>query len=278
MGLRILFKSITLNSQLLRGLGILWFIALGIGVFIASEVSSSYKHHATATQEITLIENPKHSFRLRMDEDLFADSLNKKGFLFNDPALRERRHRFGLHLGGDYDEFGIHHAYFHIEKSTNQAAFIREKFTALGPNYEIAAKNATQIVFPFQQKDTLLLVGRNISYPNDKAYRGQDADITLYLPLGYTVWIDENTKEMVSGNWDGNLDDYSYNGKSKEAFMMTEDGLKPKFGVLKPKLDENQDNIEQPEKPEEPEAPEKKEAPEKSDTLTLITHHKYRIS
>jgi hypothetical protein len=257
LGLRIIFKKIQLTRPVIQSLVGIWLVALGFGVYYATEISASYRHHATATQEISLNQNPNHVFRLKLDEDYFTDSLHKRGFLSNDPNIIQRRKRFGLHFGGDYEENGLHQVNFRIEKSSSNSAYMEERFTALGPNYEAAIKTATDIIFPFVQKDSLLTVGRRFSYPAGKPYRGQDASITLFLPMGTTIWIDKDTKDMVDWNWDTSLDDYDFKGKPEDVYIMTQDGLKPKYGVLKPKEEDG----------DKPEKPEQKEMPEKSDSL-----------
>ena len=268
LGLRIVFKRISVSRPVVQSLAIIWFLALGFGIFYASEISGAYRHHAKATQEISILDNPHQAYRIQVNENLFSDSLYKKGFLLNDPSIFERRTRFGLHFGGDYeDDQPPHHVYFHIEKSNTSSPYLKEEFTALGPNYESAVKTATEIVFPFEQKDSILEVGNRITYPANKPYRGQDANISLCIPIGYTIWMDNTTRDLIR-NWYTNLDDYEFGGKSKDAYIMTEDGLRPKFGVLKPKPklseDENQSDLDKPEKPELPEKPEN---PDKTDSL-----------
>ncbi len=92
-----------------------------------------------------------------------------------------------------------------------------------GKNRLDARQRAKNFTFYTEQVDSVINLADYFLVPSDEKYRGQNLDLVLYLPVGYSVLLDESTANIindiknVTNTYDGDMLDHTW--------VMTEAGL-----------------------------------------------------
>ena len=180
------------NSKLLSFSGIASFIVGLILIFIsAGSLLTDFRERATETDQITLS---------GMSFDITADILeDDQGFFFD--VEDELLH--------------IENVRFNIEASRSSTASLELKHAASGRNHSEARARAQSFDYPTAQEGEALRLSEYFTVPKESLYRGQDLKVTLRLPVGATVYLDEsienimydirNVQDMYDGDMLGHL-------------------------------------------------------------------------
>ena len=180
------------NSKLLSFSGIASFIVGLILIFIsAGSLITDFRERATETDQITLS---------GMSFDITADILeDDQGFFFD--VEDELLH--------------IENVRFNIEASRSSTASLELKHAASGRNHSEARARAQSFDYPTAQEGEALRLSEYFTVPKESLYRGQDLKVTLRLPVGATVYLDEsienimydirNVQDMYDGDMLGHL-------------------------------------------------------------------------
>jgi len=180
------------NSKLLSFSGIASFIVGLILIFIsAGSLITDFRERATETDQITLS---------GMSFDITADILeDEQGFFFD--VEDELLH--------------IENVRFNIEASRSSTASLELKHAASGRNHSEARARAQSFDYPTAQEGEALRLSEYFTVPKESLYRGQDLKVTLRLPVGATVYLDEsienimydirNVQDMYDGDMLGHL-------------------------------------------------------------------------
>ena len=180
------------NSKLLSFSGIASFIVGLILIFIsAGSLITDFRERATETDQITLS---------GMSFDITADILeDDQGFFFD--VEDELLH--------------IENVRFNIEATRSSTASLELKHAASGRNHSEARARAQSFDYPTAQEGEALRLSEYFTVPKESLYRGQDLKVTLRLPVGATVYLDEsienimydirNVQDMYDGDMLGHL-------------------------------------------------------------------------
>ena len=180
------------NSKLLSFSGIASFIVGLILIFIsAGSLITDFRERATETDQITLS---------GMSFDITADILeDEQGFFFD--VEDELLH--------------IENVRFNIEATRSSTASLELKHAASGRNHSEARARAQSFDYPSAQDGEALRLSEYFTVPKESLYRGQDLKVTLRLPVGATVYLDEsienimydirNVQDMYDGDMLGHL-------------------------------------------------------------------------
>ena len=180
------------NSKLLSFSGIASFIVGLILIFIsAGSLITDFRERATETDQITLS---------GLSFDITADILeDDQGFFFD--VEDELLH--------------IENVRFNIEATRSSTASLELKHAASGRNHSEARARAQSFDYPTAQEGEALRLSEYFTVPKESLYRGQDLKVTLRLPVGATVYLDEsienimydirNVQDMYDGDMLGHL-------------------------------------------------------------------------
>ena len=180
------------NSKLLSFSGIASFIVGLILIFIsAGSLITDFRERATETDQITLS---------GISFDITADILeDDQGFFFD--VEDELLH--------------IENVRFNIEATRSSTASLELKHAASGRNHSEARARAQSFDYPTAQEGEALRLSEYFTVPKESLYRGQDLKVTLRLPVGATVYLDEsienimydirNVQDMYDGDMLGHL-------------------------------------------------------------------------
>ena len=162
------------NSKLLSFSGIASFIVGLILIFIsAGSLITDFRERATETDQITLS---------GMSFDITADILeDEQGFFFD--VEDELLH--------------IENVRFNIEATRSSTASLELKHAASGRNHSEARARAQSFDYPSAQDGEALRLSEYFTVPKESLYRGQDLKVTLRLPVGATVYLDESIENIM---------------------------------------------------------------------------------
>ena len=162
------------NSKLLSFSGIASFIVGLILIFIsAGSLITDFRERATETDQITLS---------GLSFDITADILeDEQGFFFD--VEDELLH--------------IENVRFNIEASRSSTASLELKHAASGRNHSEARARAQSFDYPTAQEGEALRLSEYFTVPKESLYRGQDLKVTLRLPVGATVYLDESIENIM---------------------------------------------------------------------------------
>ena len=180
------------NSKLLSFSGITSFIVGLILIFIsAGSLITDFRERSTETDKITL-----SGMSFEITADIIEDD---QGFFFD--VEDELLH--------------IENVRFNIEATTSPTASLELKHAASGRNHSEARQRAQSFDYPTAQIGEELRLSEYFTVPKESLYRGQDLKVTLRLPIGATVYLDEsienimyhirNVQDMYDGDMLGHL-------------------------------------------------------------------------
>jgi len=110
-----------------------------------------------------------------------------------------------------------------IIKSFGNEIEISLKKRARGVNSDAARRQADEIVYSYQVKDSVILMDSYFSLPPHIKWRDQELDIVLSLPVGTEIYLDESLRKLIHGvDNTENLWSDELLGKS---WIMTDEGL-----------------------------------------------------
>lgn len=149
----------------------------------------------------------------------------------------------------DGDTVYVPNVKIRIVKSAGNSFEVKMVKLCNGPSTEVANATADRINFKMQQQDTVLLLDKGIAINKQNKFRNQAVIITVAVPIGKRVLINDEVMafshyEFVGDNndwfWREDRDAYDYQ-KGVE-YIMTADGLKPLNEKEALKLDWSDDN------------------------------------
>lgn len=219
LGIRLLFKRLTINAPVGSALLITWFIALcGTGYFVAL-AGREFSEQASINQEIPIRKTSSHAYFLKAEvSGVDMDSLYKN-------SVHQRGANWHIHLNDEHERGSVN---IEIDRSDSAGAVLLERIAAKGVNNREALKHADEVIYRFAQKDSVLSFPTLPFYLPEHGFHEQQVDLTLKIPVNTIITVDP---ELHINNLP-DKDQYTYTG-SENVWIMTSNGLKPRFGELK---------------------------------------------
>jgi len=162
------------NSKLLSFSGITSFIVGLILIFIsAGSLITDFRERSTETDKIIL-----SGMSFEITADILEDD---QGFFFD--VEDELLH--------------IENVRFNIEATTSPTASLELKHAASGRNHSEARARAQSFDYPTALEGETLRLSEYFTVPKESLYRGQDLKVTLRLPVGASVYLDESIENIM---------------------------------------------------------------------------------
>jgi hypothetical protein len=207
-GLQLIFqKNLTPRYFNITALA-LWIIGLIMIGFVFTHTKQEFQEKAKIEENINL-----------------SNLKNKKITLLaqNDIAFDEDYH---IEIGSQdfiFDERFIPFINVKIEKSDDSLYMIRKQ-SSNGATKKEAQKFAAQIEHQFQITDSSLFFPKTFELLNKpKKFRNQQISYTLYLPIGYSIYLDKSIADLLDDlTIDPNHTDQEWEG---HIWTMTKNGL-----------------------------------------------------
>lgn len=181
LAIKLLFK-IKMHYSVGLAMSILFVIGMSIcalvGIKMGTELSSDEEivktHQIAATKHALMIKSPN-------------ELLPGKGILED---------KF-TSISIDGETMYQSYVRLEIEKSKTDSIQLEVKFSSNGSTTKEAIKNARTINYNYQITDSALVIDNYLSTLKDNKIRGQQVELTLYIPLYQVVYLDESVKELI---------------------------------------------------------------------------------
>lgn len=211
------------NRRVLRFTFIsLWVIGLFCFLSMIISVGKDFKSGNSINEEEVVLSNP---------------TLNKLEITTNSPAKKYYRNnwlRFEPFQNLDDDTAFVENINVKIVKSTNDSFRVTMVKMANGRNRRAADTLARLIQFNVTQKDSLLVLDKGISITKVDKFRNQRVIITVYVPVGKQIRVDNNVGWGHNIHFDGpwnnsdfdiDIDDEERGWKEEVDYVMRANGL-----------------------------------------------------
>jgi phage shock protein PspC (stress-responsive transcriptional regulator) len=227
--IRVIFNGNALGRSTAYTMLIIWVGALTVVIYYSAKISGQFRDEASFSQTITIKPTNNKVYHLRLNdvkfltrEDSLQMNINAK---FNGRVILDDRH-------GD-DMMPRNVSIDIVRSDVNQVVLI-ESFSAKGARYESALKNAQNSIYNFTQRDSVLTFDRRLLLPKGSLWRDQEVELTLKVPYGVTLVIDEDLADMMRRGV--NIYDCKQQNNTPDAqtapFIMTNEGLQCKIDTL----------------------------------------------
>jgi phage shock protein PspC (stress-responsive transcriptional regulator) len=241
--IRKLAKMKTGSKMLKLGFSALWVIGWVSIILLIASLSKDFRHSSNINEQ-----------------EIFLPNAGVKALEVTTlaPGTRfTRKNRFSINLfeSTDEDSVDIENTTVHIVKATNDSFRVTLIRTANGNTRRNADTLASLINFNAEQKDSLLVIDEGITINKVNKFRNQHVIITVYVPVGKQIKINDrvNTSSRINfsgpfnNNWDKDFESIKFenleDGWSEgEWYTMTKDGLFTKDG--KPADSYRRNNVE----------------------------------
>lgn len=176
-GVKLLFPIKSSNRVFSMVLAFLFISGLGISIFVAYSVSAQFKREAVVRTRITL---PEHNVYYVEATDNAEHGLgNFKGLYFSD------------------DSIYFSYPQFDIKATEGDSAYLLITRNANGMLQKEAELRATNIHYLYAQTDSILRLNKFYSSPSTDLIRGQDLQLTLFLPENKAVFLHSSAKKIL---------------------------------------------------------------------------------
>jgi len=227
--IRVIFNGNALGRSTAYTMLIIWVCALSVVIYYSAKISRQFRDEASFSQTINIKPTKGNVYHLTLNdvkylthEDSLQMDINGK---FNGRVILDDGHS---------DNMMPRNVSIDVERSDVNQVVLVESFSAKGAQYDSALKNAQNSIYNFSQRDSVLTFDRRLLLPKGSLWRDQQVELTLKVPYGVTLIIDEDMADMMRHGV--NVWDCKNQNKTPDArtapFVMTNDGLQCKVDTL----------------------------------------------
>lgn len=181
LAIKLLFKikmhysvGLTMSILFVIGMSICALVGIKMGTELSSDEEIVKTHQMAATKHALMIKSPN-------------ELLPGKGILED---------KF-TSISIDGETMYQSYVRLEIEKSKTDSIQLEVKFSSNGSTTKEAIKNARTINYNYQITDSALVIDNYLSTLKDNKIRGQQVELTLYIPLYQVVYLDQSVKELI---------------------------------------------------------------------------------
>ncbi len=194
LGIRLIFNLDPLNKPTRSALTVTTVIGLALLITGSVKAGLQFDRNAHITETVDL---PSHShYHLKVLEDTIARTY------LND-------------FSSDWLQTNNKNAFSFVELDIKQApgneAYLKIITEAQGPNRKEARKNTADVIMEYKITDSIIEVPLYYLLRQNTRFRGQEINISLYLPAGSSVYLDETMADIIydidniSNEWDWDM-------------------------------------------------------------------------
>ncbi|MBP6335330.1 MAG: PspC domain-containing protein [Bacteroidia bacterium] len=189
-GARILF-NIKKGSKVvgMTALG-LWLIGLALCLVVGVKVARQFKETGNIRNTITLMQPAKKKIFFEMEH-----SRNEEKDYADDEHDLDWRNDFDLIIKDDF--YLSKNITVDVVKSQTDSFQLVEIFYARGNSKKSAQEKASQIIYTYVQKDSLVSLNQYFTIDKIEKYRAQKVQILLKVPIGGEVYLDPSLRNFI---------------------------------------------------------------------------------
>jgi len=181
LAIKLLFKikmhysvGLTMSILFVIGMSICALVGIKMGTELSSDEEIVKTHHIGATQHTLMIKSPNELLPGKgiLEDKVTSISIDEETLYMSDVRLE-------------------------IEKSKTDSMILELKLSSNGSTSKEAIKNTRMINYNYQLTDSALVFDNYFSTLKENKIRGQQVELTLYIPLYQVVYLDESVKELI---------------------------------------------------------------------------------
>lgn len=231
--IRVAFNKKAINKSLSFALLVVWLIGAGYSSYYAAKMTSEFKEHAEMVKIDELKTYP--SYVVDLDTRVVFSKADSLAFKIEENNFDGR---VVLDDNNDHPFRVQRNIRFKILKSENDKASLVQTYEAQGKTFATALQNAQNIQYKYNLTDSLITLKSQFELKKEIAWRSQEVTISLKIPVGAHVFLNDMINEYFQFYY-YQCDDRNENKTNHREWVMTEDGLKCKSELDKPKDETN---------------------------------------
>lgn len=186
IGTKLIFRYKSNNSAIALGMVGVWLVALMILIFVSAGQVGNYKSQTTLTNTETIVCEPCPTLFINLGEDKYSDYYEVDWDI--DP--------FKV-VNVDGENIMLGQPRFDIEPSGTDEIVMVFRKRARGKNHDDAVLNINDMVYHYQVTDSLISLDPWFLTGKESKWRDQRLDIILKLPVGKTVYLDQELEDII---------------------------------------------------------------------------------
>lgn len=214
--LRVIFKSKSIPNSVNFSLAIVWVVALATGIFCVAKNATEFKEEASYSETTTLKTNSSHTYILRLgDERILREEISGSGLSAKVVKIS----------GSDRDFDTPNEFDLELKVSEGDKPILSKTYAARGSNFKEALRNANQIDYYYQQKDSVLTFDYHFDLKGASLWRSQEVKIKLHIPINSNLLIEKRMADHLFWHQLRNCIDRNANGGTLIALKATKNGF-----------------------------------------------------
>jgi len=200
IGTKLVFRYKTNNAAIGLTMVGVWLAALVTLIVLALSQIGNYKNKSSFTETQTISCDSCQTLYLNLGEDKYKDYAKEDMEMDNMKVAVV-----------DGEDILLGHVKLDVERSGNNDFTILIKKSSRGKTREAAKETSESIIYRFERKDSTLYFDPYFILEKDEKWRGQNVEITVKVPEGKAVFLNENLVEIindienVSNTWDNDM-------------------------------------------------------------------------
>lgn len=200
IGTKLVFRYKTNNAAIGLTMVGVWLVALVALIAISISQIGNYKNKSSFTETKTISCNACQTLYLNLGEDKYKDYAKEDLEMDNMKVAVV-----------DGQDVLLGRVKLDVERSGNNDFAVLIKKSSRGKTRELAKETSESIIYRFEHKDSTLYFDPYFILGKDEKWRGQDVEITVKVPDGKAVYLNENIVEIindienVSNTWDNDM-------------------------------------------------------------------------
>jgi phage shock protein PspC (stress-responsive transcriptional regulator) len=200
IGTKMVIRYKSNNAAIILSMIGLWIIALLFLIILSTGQMVNYKNRSSVVTSTTLRCEECNTFYLKMANDKYEG--------YEEPDLEIDNFRV-KEIDGNTMLLGLPR--LDIEKAGGKSFVVTVRKIARGKSGEAAKKLAEEIIYNFEESDSLLIFEPFFLIDKNDKWRDQKVEITVKVPEGKAVFLDEGLADIiydienVSNTWDKDM-------------------------------------------------------------------------
>ncbi|WP_113654322.1 PspC domain-containing protein [Pedobacter namyangjuensis] len=231
--IRVAFNKKAINKSLSFALLVVWLIGVAYSVYYTAKITSEFKEHAEMVKTDELKSYP--TYVIDVDKSVAFSKADSLALEIANNNLDGRV----IYDDNDNHPFRVpRNVRVEISKSENGKTSIVQNYQSQGKTFPIALRNAQNINYKYKQTDSLITLSPRLALKQESIWRNQEVTITLKVPVGTHLFLNDNIYDYLHFYY-YSCDDHNEKKSDYREWVMTEDGLKCKAELDKPKEEIN---------------------------------------
>ena len=195
LSIRILFSIPKQSTSTRCIMASSWVIGIGCLIYVGIQATSNFQNESYNEEIVEL--------------DVYTDTLNLE--LSDNEYFNTQQKNVSFYFDEELETLLSTNVELDIKQSKGENFELKIKKVSNGKNQKQAKINASKINYDFVLEDNQLYFDNYLSLEEEQGFRFQSLELTLYVPEGKTIYLDQNLKyfiyniENVTDTFDKNM-------------------------------------------------------------------------